>query len=94
MSIISNRDVESLPSNNNGQVGNVKPVDRIDPMQSQSFSDLVKNKDENKLAEGSVDGTEITPEELQRQIRENLFKNGFNKAMEKAKEIAKELRNG
>ena len=94
MSLITNRDVENLPSNNAGQVGNVKPVDRIDPMQSQSFSDLVKNKDENKLMTASGENTEITPEELQRQIRENLFKNGFNKAMEKAKEIAKELRNG
>ena len=94
MSIITNRDVENLPSDHSGQIGNVKPVDRIDPMQSQSFSDLVKNKDENKLVEGSAESTEITPEELQRQIRENLFKNGFNKAMEKAKEIAKELRNG
>lgn|GEM_PF-4831573 len=94
MSLITSRDVENSPSNNTGQVGNVKPVDRIDPMQSQSFSDLVKNKDENKLVEASGENTEITPEELQRQIRENLFKNGFNKAMEKAKEIAKELRNG
>ena len=94
MSIITNRDVENAPSDHSGQVGNVKPVDRIDPMQSQSFSDLVKNKDENQLVEGSAESTEITPEELQRQIRENLFKNGFNKAMEKAKEIAKELRNG
>lgn len=94
MSMITNRDVENLTTDNTGQVGNVKPVERIDPTQSQEFSDLVKNKDENKLVEASGESIEITPEELQRQIRENLFKNGFNKAMEKAREIAKELRNG
>lgn len=94
MSFISNKDVENLPADRSGQVGNVKPVERIDPTQSQAFSELVKNKDENKLAESAAENGEITPEELQRQIRENMFKNGFNKAMEKAKEIAKELREG
>ncbi|MGI2026791.1 hypothetical protein ACTL6P_06375 [Endozoicomonas acroporae] len=94
MSLITNKDVENLPSDNSGQVGNVKPVDRIDPMQSQEFSNLVKNKEDNKLAETAVEDGEITPEELQRQIRENLFKNGFNKALDKAREIAKELRQG
>lgn len=94
MSLITNKNVENIPSDNSGQVGNVKPVDHVDPMQSQEFSNLVQNKDENKLAENTVEDGEITPEELQRQIRENLFKNGFNKALEKAKEIAKELREG
>ncbi|WP_257263259.1 hypothetical protein [Endozoicomonas sp. ONNA2] len=93
MSLITNKDVENLPSDHSGQVGNVKPVDRIDPMQSQEFSNLVKNKDDNKLTAAADDG-EITPEELQRQIRENLFKNGFNRALDKAREIAKELRQG
>lgn len=94
MSIITNKNVENLPADNSGQVGNVKPVDRIDPIQSQAFSDLVQNKEDNKLAEAAVEDGKLTPEELQRQIRENLFKNGFNKAIERAREIAKELREG
>ena len=94
MSLITNKNIENLPSDNSGQVGNVKPVDKIDPTQSQEFSELVQGKEENKLVENSIEDGEITPEELQRQIRENLFKNGFNKALERAKEIAKELREG
>ena len=99
MSLITNQNAELPQVDTNGQVGHVNPVDQIDPEQSDQFSDLVA-KDEQKVAmegeamEGKATGGEISPEELQRQIRENLFKNGFNKAMEKAKEISKELRNG
>ncbi len=94
MSMITNKDVENLQHDNAGQVGTVKPVERIDPMKAKAFSELVDNKEENKLAKNVTEEGEITPEELQRQIRENLFKNGFNKAIEKAREIAKELREG
>ena len=92
MSLITNQNAELPQVDTSGQVGSVKPVDRIDAQQSDKFSDLV-GKDEQKVAmEGETAEAEISPEELQRQIRENLFKNGFNRAMEKAKEISKELK--
>ena len=94
MSLITNQNAEIPHTDNTGQVGNVKPVDKIDPLQSNQFSDLVdKNGDQVEMAQDASEG-QITPEELQRQIRENLFKNGFNKAIEKAKEISKELKEG
>lgn len=94
MSLISNQNAETPQVDTTGQVGNVKPVDRVDPQQSNQFSDLVGKDDQQLAMEKEATDGEITPEELQRQIRENLFKNGFNKAMEKAKEISKELKDG
>ncbi|OED45392.1 hypothetical protein ACH42_05095 [Endozoicomonas sp. (ex Bugula neritina AB1)] len=94
MSLITNQNAELPQTDTSGQVGSVKPVERIDAQQSNQFSDLV-GKDEQKVAmEDEASDVGITPEELQRQIRENLFKTGFNKAMEKAKEISKELKDG
>lgn len=94
MSLITNQNAELPQTDTSGQVGTVKPVDRIDPQQSNQFADLMDKDNQKVSMENEVDEGEITPEELQRQIRENLFKTGFNKAMEKAKEISKELRNG
>ena len=94
MSMITSKDVENLNHDNAGQIETVKPVERINPMQARAFSKLVDNEGEKKLVENVEQDGEITPEQLQRQIRENLFKNGFNKAIDKAREIAKELREG
>ena len=95
MSLITNQNSEAPVVDNSGQVGNVQPVEKIDPTQSEQFSDLVA-QEQNQAASGAegIDSNAISPEELQRQIQENLFKNGFNKAMERAKEIAKELKDG
>ena len=92
MSLITNKNIDNLPSDTSGQVGNVKPVDRIDPAHSQSFSDLIDNKEKNVVAKNATESEEMSLEELQKQVRENLFKSGFNNAMEKAKEINKELK--
>lgn len=94
MSLITNQNAEIPNVDTSGQIKDVPPVDKVDPMQSEQFSDLMDDE-KSKLASSSetTDG-QITPEELQRQIQENLFKNGFNKAMEKAREISKELKEG
>ena len=94
MSLITNQNAELPQTDTSGQVGNVKPVDRVDARQSNQFSDLVGKDDQTVAMENEAAEAEITPEELQRQIRENLFKTGFNRAMEKAKEISKELKDG
>ena len=95
MSLITNQNAESPQVDTSGQVNDVKPVDRVDPMQSDQFTDLMA-RDETKKAmeQNAAEDGAISPEELQRQIQENLFKSGFNRAMEKAKEISKELKEG
>ena len=94
MSLITNQNVEIPQTDTSGQIKDIPPVDKIDPIQSEQFSDLLDDE-KNKLAKGQeVADDQISPEELQRQIQENLFKNGFNKAMEKAREISKELKDG
>ena len=92
MSLITNKNIDNLPSDTSGQVGNVKPVDRIDPAHSQSFSDLIDNKEKNVVAKNATESEDMSLEDLQKQVRENLFKSGFNNTMEKAKEINKELK--
>lgn len=94
MSLITNQNIDTPNKDTSGQVGNVTPVDKIDPSQSKQFSSLLEEKEAKSQTEESLDDGEISPEELQRQIRENLFKNGFNKAMEKAKEMRDELKKG
>ncbi|MGB0360937.1 MAG: hypothetical protein ACPGEF_05985 [Endozoicomonas sp.] len=94
MSFITNKGVENFPKDNNQKVQDVGSVEKVDPMQAQAFSDLVKDNEDAKMEDSTDITDEITPEELQRQIRENLFKNGFNRAIEKAREIAKEIREG
>ena len=94
MSFITNRNVENRPNDNNQQIDDVRPVDRVDPTHAQTFSNLVDERDEVQTADATEESGDITPEELQRQIRENLFKNGFTRAIERAREIAKELREG
>ncbi len=91
MTLITNQNAENLPLDSSGQIGTVKPVDRIDAQQANKFSDLMEDEENISMKESASEG-EISPEELQRQIREGLFKSGFNKAMEKAKEIVKEMK--
>lgn len=94
MSLITNQNAEIPQRDTQGQIKDIPPVDRVDPMQSEQFSDLL-DEDKKQVAEQQMASKDqISPEELQRQIQENLFKNGFNRAMEKAKEIAKELKEG
>ena len=94
MPLISNQNAEIPQTDTSGQVQDIPPVERVDPMQSEQFSDLL-DEDNRQTAQQQVASEEqITPEELQRQIQENLFKNGFNRTMDKAREIAKELREG
>ena len=95
MSYISSQNAELPQTDNNTQVGTVQPVEKVDAMHSNQFSSLLNKEgqeQEKALADNSSEDGGITPEELQRQIRESIFKNGFNKAMEKAKEISKELK--
>ncbi|WP_067518741.1 hypothetical protein [Endozoicomonas ascidiicola] len=94
MSYITNKNVENLPNDDQQKVQDVGSVDKVDPMQAQTFSDLVKDKEEAELADAAEATDEITPEELQRQIRDNLFRNGFNRAIERAREMAKEMKDG
>ena len=94
MSLITNQNSEMPQADTSGQVKDVPPVDRVDPMQSEQFSDLLDEDKKQVAEEQAVADGQISPEELQRQIQENLFKNGFNKAMEKAREISKELKEG
>lgn len=95
MSLITNQNAEVPQVDTSGQVNDVKPVDRVDPMQSDQFTDLMARDEAQKTMEQNAEEEAvISPEELQRQIQENIFKTGFNKAMERAKEISKELREG
>ncbi|MGI9283330.1 MAG: hypothetical protein ACR2PX_27370 [Endozoicomonas sp.] len=92
--MITNHDAEPLQPSNRGQVDPTQPVQQIDAAEAERFSDLKKQAEMKDAEAGDVEDGMISPEELQRQIRENLFKNGFNKAMEKAREISKELKEG
>ena len=94
MSLINNQNAEIPQTDTSGQIRDIPPVDRVDPMQSEHFSDLLDEDNQQIAQEQVASEDQITPQELQRQIQENLFKNGFNRTMEKAREIAKELREG
>ncbi len=94
MSLITNKNTELPESGNNGQIGNVKPVDQVDAMQADKFSDLVDKDQQKATMENEVDEAAITPEELQRQIRDSMFRNGFTRSIEKAREISDELKKG
>ena len=94
MSLITNQNAEIPQTDTSGQIKDIPPVDRVDPIQSEQFSDLLDEDKKQVVEEQMASADQITPEELQRQIQENLFKNGFNKAMEKAREISKELKEG
>ncbi|UYM14751.1 hypothetical protein [Endozoicomonas euniceicola] len=93
--MINNTDAEPLrPDSSRNPVDPVQPKSPVDAIEADRFSDMMKkNKDmeaaasDNQAAEG-----EITPEELQRQIREGMFKTGFQKAIERAKEMTKEMK--
>ena len=93
--MINNTDAEPLrPDGSRNPVDPVQPKSPVDAIEADRFSDMMKkNKDmetavsDNQAAEG-----EITPEELQRQIREGMFKTGFQKAIERAKEMTKEMK--
>ncbi|WP_062267303.1 hypothetical protein [Endozoicomonas arenosclerae] len=92
--MITNQDAEPIQPSNRGQVDPTQPVQQIDAAEAERFADLKKQSEMQESESGEVEEGMISPEELQRQIRENLFKNGFNKAMEKAREISKELKQG
>ena len=90
--MITNNDAEPLKPTNNGQVGPTQPVQPIDAAEAERFANLKKGKTEESQAADAQAEAELTPEELQRQIREGMFKSGFNKAIERAREIAKEMK--
>ncbi|WOG29330.1 hypothetical protein [Endozoicomonas sp. 8E] len=92
--MITNHDAEPIQPSNRGQVDPTQPVQPIDAAEAERFANLKKQAEMKEGEASEVEDGMISPEELQRQIRENLFKNGFNKAMEKAREISKELKEG
>ena len=92
--MITNKDAEPIQPENRGQVNPVSAPGQVEAAESERFSDLMKDKKTDESTSISDDDATLTPEELQRQIRENIFKTGFNRTMEKAREIAKELREG
>lgn len=94
--MINSTDAEPLrPEPGRDPVNPVQPKNPVDPIEADRFSDMMKKDkgeveaatDDSETAEG-----EMSPEELQRQIREGLFKSGFQRAMDKAKEITKEMK--
>lgn len=87
--MITNNDAEPIRPENRGEVNPTQPVEKVDAAESKRFSNLMEEE-----AEATENDGAITPEELNRQIRENLFKRGFEKAIEKAREISKEMKEG
>lgn len=74
----------------------VNPVNRktpVEPVEADRFTEMMNKEDQATAdAEGAGSDAEISPEELQRQIREGLFKAGFQKSMERAREMTKEMK--
>ena len=88
--MITNTDADPIQPENRGQVSPLPPVGEVEAVEADRFKDLMK--DETQIAEAENAEAAITPEELQRQMRDNLFKSGFNRAVEKAREMVKEMK--
>ena len=93
--MINNTDAEPLrPDDSRDPVNPVQPKSPVDAIEADRFSDMMKK---NKDLEASADADqaaegEISPAELQAQIREGMFKTGFQKAIERAREMTKEMK--
>ena len=87
---------DSEPLRPNPDRNPVDPVNRkppVEPVEADRFSEMMKKDDQATAdAERTDSDKEISPEELQRQIREGLFKAGFQKSMERAREMTKEMK--
>ena len=94
MAMITNNDVEPIrPDPNRDPVGQVTPKAPIQPTESDRFSEAMKKQPQTEAQEASAESEEeISPEELQRQIREGFFKSSFQKSIERAREITKEMK--
>ncbi|PJE78056.1 hypothetical protein CI610_03015 [invertebrate metagenome] len=96
MSLINNDPLEGAkgiaPS-----VESPSAVSQVEAVEADRFSGLLKEQQEEMQTQSEMDTThtaaeELTPEQLQQQVRDSMFRNGFNKAIERAKEIIKEIK--